>query len=123
MKRVRTVRLAGNFERNLEGIQAFLEEDGRGGAFRELLRDLETTLLPNLERFPDLGRDFLTRTPRSAETSRALEKLMHRLAGRRIREYLFGDFLVLYLDDGLSLYLLTIRHHRQLSYDLPSHWD
>lgn len=122
MKRVRAIRLTANFESNLEGIRTFLEEDGRGKVFRELLHDLETTLLENLERFPELGRDFLARTPGSAETSRALEKLVHRLAGRRIREYLLGDFLVLYLDDGRTLHLLTIRHHRQLSYDLFSHW-
>lgn len=39
-----------------------------------------------------------------------------------LREYISGDYLVLYALRGTYLYLLSIRHHRQLSFDLKEHW-
>jgi hypothetical protein len=38
-----------------------------------------------------------------------------------LREYLHGDYLVLYvtLDASATVVLLSIRHHRQVSFDFP----
>lgn len=123
MKRVRTVRLTAGFEANLASIEAFLLEAGNADGFDVLLEELESQLIPNLEHFPRLGRSFLERNPASAEGWLKLDGVRGRLAGRDVREYLQGDYLVLYLDDGKVVNLLSIRHHRQLSYDLASFWN
>jgi hypothetical protein len=59
-----TVRLTANFERDLETIRAFLDEHDPATAFAALLDDLFERIIPNLERFPDIGVDFLARVPR-----------------------------------------------------------
>ena len=38
-----------------------------------------------------------------------------------LRQWIEGDYLLLYLVKADAIYLLSIRHHRQLSYDLPGH--
>lgn len=51
-----------------------------------------------------------------------LETLKQRLGkNTRLREYISGDYLVLYAVRGDNLYLLSIKHHRQLSFDLKGH--
>jgi ParE toxin of type II toxin-antitoxin system, parDE len=123
MKRVRALRLTAGFEANLAEIEAFLSELGNGIGFDALLAELETELIPNLEHFPRLGRSFLDRVPASAEGYLKLESLRRRVQGRDLREYLQDDYLILYLDDGKTIHLLSIRHHRKLSYNLTSHWS
>ena len=55
------VRLTANFERNLADIERFLTEAAAPHAFDGLLDELLDTVIPNLERFPGLGRSFLNR--------------------------------------------------------------
>jgi plasmid stabilization system protein ParE len=122
--RRRTVRITRNFDANLADIRRFLEEQQAPQAFRSLIEELFATLIPNLERFPDLGVDFLARAPLSAEGLMRLETLKQRLGkNTRLREYISGDYLVLYVVRGDNLYLLSIKHHRQLSFDLKGHWS
>jgi plasmid stabilization system protein ParE len=123
MKVMRRVKIAANFERNLEEIERFLDEYEAPRAFDALLSHLSDEVVPNLERFPTMGRSFFERTSRSVEGSMHLADLKTRAGQREIREILTGDYLLLYLDDGKTVHLLSIRHHRQLSYDLPGHWD
>jgi plasmid stabilization system protein ParE len=122
-----TVKLTANFERNLEDIERFLTKAEAPQAYDALLDELLDTVIPNLERFPDMGRPFLARQTRSVETTNALETLRAKLSAlttdpEALREYILADYLVLYAQiDGL-LYLLAIRHHRQISFDFESHW-
>lgn len=121
------VKLTANFERNLEDIERFLSDAEAPQAYDALLDDLLGAVIPNLERFPGMGRLFLTRPPRSVETTNTLDALRAKLSAltsdpAALREYLLADYLLLYaLIDGI-LYLLAIRHHRQLSFDFESHW-
>lgn len=39
-----------------------------------------------------------------------------------LREYLMPDYLLLYLRQDMAIYLLAIKHHRQLSFDFDRHW-
>jgi hypothetical protein len=41
-----------------------------------------------------------------------------------LREYLHGDYLILYTEAEVeaAVYLLSIRHHRQLSFDFARMW-
>lgn len=85
------------------------------------------TVIPNLERFPDIGRPFLSKAARSVETTNALEALRARLSAlttdpEALREYILADYLMLYAQINGVLYLLAIKHHRQISFDFESHW-
>ena len=49
-----TIKLTANFERNLADIEQFLTEAEAPQAFDGLIDELLGTVLPNLERFPEL---------------------------------------------------------------------
>jgi plasmid stabilization system protein ParE len=120
--RRRTVRITRNFDTNLADIRRFLEEQQAAKAFQSLIEELFARLIPNLERFPDMGVDFLAKAPLSTEGQMRLEILKQRLGkNTRLRETISGDYLVLYAVHGDNLYLLSIKHHRQLSVDLKGH--
>ena len=116
-----TVHLTANFDRNLADVARFLEAAQAPQAFDAVLDELLETVVPNLERFPDMGRRFLSRPVRSIEASNALAKLQHQLAAIAqdgvIREYVMAHYLVLYAHFDTRVYLLSIRHHKQLSFD------
>ena len=123
-----TVKLTENFERNLEEIEGFLDQADAAPEYDALLDELLTTIIPNLERFPDMGRSFLARPARSVETTNSLNALRTKLAALTsdpdaLREYVLSDYLLLYAHIESIIYLLAIRHHRQLSFDFESHWD
>ena len=120
--RRRTVRITRNVDTNLADIRRFLEEQQAPLAFWSLIEELFETVIPNLQRFPDMGMDFLAQAPLSTEGLMRLTTLKQRLGkNTRLREYISGDYLVLYAVRGADLYLLSIKHHRQLSFDLKGH--
>ncbi|WP_306478212.1 type II toxin-antitoxin system RelE/ParE family toxin [Methyloversatilis sp.] len=116
------VELTDSFER-LEAIEASLIEADAGATFDDLLDQLRNTIIPNLARFPRIGRRYLDHPPQSAEAL-SLLSAMPTGAADSLREYLHGDYLMLYTvaDDVATLYLLTIRHHRQMSFDFAGLW-
>jgi plasmid stabilization system protein ParE len=122
----RLVKLTANFERNLAEAEAFLLEDDAPQAFDALLDELTDTVIPNLERFPGMGRLFFERPTRSVEASNGIDALKRKLktiakAGE-IREYVMSHYLLLYARFDATIYLLSIQHHRQLSFDFQSLW-
>ena len=116
------VKLTANFERNLESIEAFFVEAEAQPAYEALLDALLFTVIPNLERFPDMGRSFMNRPARSVEVINAVTALQAKLQNGELREYLLSDYLVLYARYGETIYLLSIKHHRQLSFDFAGQW-
>lgn len=122
-----TVKLTANFERNLDEIETFLQEAEAPSAFDTLLDDLSDTVIPNLERFPGIGSPFLARPTRSVETSNGVARLNAQLdtiaEGGELFEYVMTHYLLLYAQIEGTIYLLSIRHHRQLSFDLAGHWS
>lgn len=116
------VTLTANFERNLESIETFLAEAEAQLAYDALLDELFFTVIPNLEQFPDMGRPFMNRPVKSIEAVNAVMALQAQLQGGELREYLLPDYLVLYARYAETIYLLSIKHHRQLSFDFSGHW-
>ena len=112
------VELTASFLERLDVIEAFLVEADAGFAFDDLLADLRATVIPHLRRFPRIGRRYLANPPQSAE---ALAQLAALPAGApdALREYVHGNYLMLYaaMEAEATVYLLSIRHHRQLSFD------
>ena len=120
------VKLTANFERNLGQAEAFLLETNAPQAFDALLDELTDTVIPNLERFPVMGRLFFVRPIRSVEASNSMDVLKRKLnviaKDGEIREYVMSHYLVLYARFDATIYLLSIRHHRQLSFDFQAQW-
>jgi plasmid stabilization system protein ParE len=117
------VELTESFLARLDAIEAFLQEADADFAFDALMTELQTVVIPNLRRFPRIGRRFLDNLPQSVET---LDRLAALPAGtpETLREYLHGDYLMLYavVDTNTAVYLLSIRHHRQLSFNFGRFW-
>jgi hypothetical protein len=63
----------------------------------------------------------LANPPQSAEALTLLASLPAG-AANALREYLHGDYLMLYTFIDATVYLLSIRHHRQLSFDFAGLW-
>ena len=122
-ERLYRVKLTTSFLEGLDAIEAFLLEADAGFAFDVLLAELRATVIPNLSRFPRIGRHYLDNPPQSAE---ALAQLAVLPAGaaQALREYLHGDYLMLYTasETDATVYLLSVRHHRQLSFDFARLW-
>jgi len=117
------VELTVAFLDRLAAIESFLTEADAASAYDRLLGELRTTVLPDLRRFPRIGRRYLDQSPQSAE---ALAQLAGLPAGAadRLREYLHGDYLILYTvaAPGRLVHLLSIRHHRELSFQFARLW-
>jgi plasmid stabilization system protein ParE len=117
------VELTASFLERLAAIESFLAEADAAAAYDRLLDELRSTVIPNLRRFPRIGRRCLDRPPQSAE---ALAQLAALPAGAadRLREYLHGDCLILYMvaTPGQLVHLLSIRHHRELSFQFSRLW-
>lgn len=121
------VKLGANFEHNLERIEAFWLDADAPQAFDSLLDELLETVIPNLERFPGMGRPFLERARRSVEAGMGVDRLRAKLQALtqdgELREYVMSNYLVLYARLDATVYLLSIKHHRQLSFDFDSLWQ
>jgi hypothetical protein len=123
------VTFTASFEGNLAAIEAFRNAQQAPEAYLRLLEDLEQTVVRNLEEHPAIGRRFFARLPQSAEVKSRVAALKRRLRVTEIREYLGGDYLLLYSvrpdagRRGLVVHVLTIRHHRQMSFDFAGFWQ
>ena len=115
------VELTASFLERLNSIEAFLAEADAHAAYDELLVTLREQVIPNLRRFPRIGRRYLDRPAQSVEALDQFARLPSQAASG-LREYLTGDYLILYSLAGSTVYLLSIRHHRQLSFDFGRLW-
>jgi hypothetical protein len=126
------VRYTANFEANLQSIEAFWIENEFPQGYDRLLDELIDTVVVNLERHPRMGRPFMSRQPNSVEAQTRHERLQAKLASADqpadLREYVMTDYLVLYAVLGpaangtSTIYLLSIKHHKQLSFDFERLW-
>ncbi len=117
------VELTASFLERLESIEAFLREADALQAYDALLAALRDTVIPHLRRFPRMGRRYLDQPPQSAEAIAQLGRLPAGAADG-LRVLGSGGCLILYAEKKKSatVYLLSIRHHRQLSFDFARLW-
>lgn len=121
------IRYTHNITTNLQGIEAFWEECQFPNGFDRLVDELGEPVIANLKRHPRLGRNFLQRQAQSIDTQARLDKLKALLATldtdtehAQIREYVMTDCLLLYALAGDVIYLLAIKHQKQLSFALDT---
>jgi plasmid stabilization system protein ParE len=116
------VRFTANFLANLDSIETFWKENTFPRGFEHLLDELQQRVLPHLARHPRMGRHFMARRVHSVEAQgmhEALEQRLKRLSGEaEVREYVMDSYLILYLVLDQTLPLLSIRHHKQLAFDM-----
>ena len=107
----------------LESIEALLREADASHAYDALLAALRDTVIPNLRRFPRMGLRYPDQPPQSAEAIAQLG-LLPVGAADALRVLGSGDDLILYAEEKKSstVHLLSIRHHRQLSFDFARLW-
>lgn len=121
------VKFTANFERNLKELDVFLVQAQAPHAFDALLDELRDTVIPNLESFPGMGRLFMQRTARSVETTNGMARLTQQLKAMakdaELREYVMNHDLLLYARIKGVVYLLSIRHQKQLSFDFETLWS
>ena len=122
-KQSAAVKFTANFEANLAAIEIFLTESQFLQGYDHLLDELGEVVVPNIERFPAMGRPFLAHAAQSVEALAVADRLRARLAeDAELREFVMHDYVILYALVRDSAYLLSIKHHRQLSIDLGSFW-
>ena len=113
------IRFAANARANLESIQTFPGGSDSTVACDMLLAELEDRVLPNLARFPGMGRLFMARRLDSVEARMLHEAMLGRLSpGDQLREYVMDDHLLLYRAGVSGIDVLAMRHHRQLAFDI-----
>jgi hypothetical protein len=132
MPDVLDVRFTANFETNLQSIELFWADHKFPAGYDQLLGELIDTVVTNLERHPRLGRSFMSRQPESVEAQAQLERLHAKMAAYAqpadMREYVMTDYVVLYAvldataDRPSVVQLLSIKHHKQLSFDFERLW-
>jgi plasmid stabilization system protein ParE len=117
------VALTASFLERLESIEGLLREADAPLAYDALLPALRDTVVPNLRCFPRMGRRYLDQPPQSAEAIAQLGQLPAGAADG-LRVLGSGDYLILYAEQKKSatVHLLSIRHHRQLSFDFAKLW-
>lgn len=119
-----SVRVTANFEANLDAVREYWETRDAPAPVARLVEEIERAI-EALERHPRLGRDFLARSAASLEARDKIEALREAVGGREIREYIAADILMLYLFDPAehAVTLLSVRHHRELTFDFDGFWE
>jgi hypothetical protein len=119
------IRFTENLAGNLRNVEAFWEENQFAQGFDRLVDELGDSVAPILKRHPRIGRNFLKRQTDSTETQTRLQKIDALLRTldtdtdrAEVREYVMTDYLLLYALVGEMIYLLAIKHHKQLSFDI-----
>jgi plasmid stabilization system protein ParE len=120
--RAGAVKLTANFEANLLTIESFWGEAGPAQRYAHLLDELLDTVIPTLEAHPRIGRSFLERPAHSVEATALIGRTSARIGRGELREFLAGDYLILYASISDAVYLLAIQHHHQLSFDFEAFW-
>jgi hypothetical protein len=118
------VELTTSFLQRLAAIEVFLIEAHATPAYDNLLFELRSTVIPNLRQYPRLGRPYLEHPLQSVE---ALNQLAQLPAGsaKQLHEYQHGHYLLLYAlaEPEHAVYLLSIRHFKQLSFNFAALWN
>lgn len=117
-----SVSTTDNFEANLAQIEIYWADNHFPQGYDRLLNELLDTVIPNLERHPRLGRPFAERHPQTVQAQEKLQAVNTQLANlatnAELREYVLTDYTALYALVANDIYLLAIKHHKQLLFDV-----
>lgn len=97
-------------------ISRFVLKQEAVQTYDRLLDDLEHVIYPNLRAFPHIGKPYLEGPVQSTEALMATAKLP-RNAAHTLRQYVHDDFVILYTVLPDSIHLISIRHHRESTFN------
>jgi hypothetical protein len=103
------------FRTRMREIRQFLVELGAVQAYDRLRDDMPHIIFPTLRTFPLIGKLHLDGAARSTEALMAMAKLPRDAAGR-LRQYVHGDFTILYSAAADAIHLVSIRHHQESTF-------
>jgi plasmid stabilization system protein ParE len=117
------VRATDNFLANLDDLGEFLLQVAPDAApqLHQRLREEIDDMLTLLEAHPGMGRParFLrAHSIQSRERTARAIRLAQSLGLSDLREYVLKDHVVLYACSDTEIFLLAVRHQRQLQYQL-----
>lgn len=117
------VRYTDNLYANLLSIEAFWTNNTFPYGFDQLIDELDSRTIANLQNHPRVGRNFLQRQLSSKQAEVNVQKLRRLLVTlntnldiAEIREYVMADYQLLYCLSGGVIHLLGIKHQKQLSF-------
>jgi predicted transcriptional regulator len=117
-----TVRFTPNLEANLADIERYWADNQFPTGFDRLITELFNTVIRNLESHPRYGRRFFDRQAQTLQVQQKTQSVAAQLAQvmteGELREYVMTDYTVLYALIADTIYLLSIKHHKQLLFDL-----
>lgn len=117
-----SVSTTDNFEANLVQIEIYWDDNHFPQGYDRLLNELVDTVIPNLERHPRLGRPFAERHTQTVQAQEKLQAVNAQLAklsvNAELREYVLSDYTALYALVENNIYLLAIKHQKQLVFDV-----
>jgi plasmid stabilization system protein ParE len=117
-----TVRFTPNLEANLTDIERYWTDNQFPAGFDRLMAELFDTVIRNLENHPRYGRRFFDRQAQTLQVQQKTQSVAMQLAKviteGELREYVMTDYTVLYALIADTIYLLSIKHHKQLLFDL-----
>jgi hypothetical protein len=117
------VKTTNGFESDLDRIEQFCRRTNSIDGYDRLLASIKTIVIPNVRRFPSMGRAVLAIKPDSVEALVKRESILENLRDEgTFREYLLDDHLLLYAHVADVVYLVSIRHMKQLSVDFEHLW-
>ncbi len=123
MNRRVSIVVTRRFERALEALLDYYEtmqhlHPDAGSRILALLDLVESELPVLLAAHPDIGRPAQLNLHQSAEESAWLQRMAAQTATRRLqpREWLIGDFWILYYRSAQAVYLASARHVREAGY-------
>jgi hypothetical protein len=110
------VRYSESYVVRMAQIAAFFKEVDASPVYRRLLDDISGLVIPNLKAFPLLGKPYLEGPVQSTEALMATAKLP-RNSGQILRKYVHDDFVILYAALPDAIHLISIRHHRESTFN------
>lgn len=117
-----TVRFTPNLEANLSDIERYWADNQFPAGFDRLMAELFDAVIRNLENHPRYGRRFFDRQAQTMQVLQKTQSVTTQLAkvipDGELREYVMTDYTVLYALIANTIYLLSIKHHKQLLFDL-----
>lgn len=115
------VELTASFLDVLAAIESLLTEPDAASAYEICLANSAPQSSPISGAFPESDGAIWTSRRSLPKHSRSS---LHCPRGYRLREYLHGDYLILYTvaTPGHLVHLLSIRHHRELSFQFSRLW-
>lgn len=112
------VRATRNFDANVREIERYLERHGSIAPLLRFSEDMDSRVTPLLENTPGIGALFREHDSLAPDDRFVLERIVHRLKARELRQIVGEQFVVLYLVAPRSVHLLAVRDQRQAAFRL-----